>query len=350
MSQVQLIGKEAEGGDAFLSGRRSLLSIKDLQVTFIRQRGLFNRRKSIVRAVQGISLELFESEILSVVGESGSGKTTLARCILALNRPDSGSIKYRNNEVTGLKGGELMSFRRDVQIVYQDPYESLNPRQDVFTAVSIPIRQLAGEDSKEKLTERVAKVLREVGLDPSAVMRRLPHQLSGGERQRVNIAKALAPDPKLLVADEPVTMLDASQRLGVLSLLVELKEKRNLTILLITHDLASARIMSDRTAIMYLGRIVEVGPTSKILNKPHHPYTQLILAATPRLKRSSEVKREYVPSVEEAGRVERGCVFAPRCKYATSICRDTEPQLLAKSESSLAACHNPLNVNQATSE
>jgi peptide/nickel transport system ATP-binding protein len=320
-----------------------LLSISNLQVSFTRQRGIFNRRKSVIRAISNVSLDLFESEILSIVGESGSGKTTTARCILSLNEPDSGSIKYKRVDVTALKGRNLQNYRREVQLIYQDPYESLNPRHDVYTAVSIPIRQLVGEHNKKRLTELVSKVLGEVGLDPTVVMHRLPHQLSGGERQRVNIAKALAPNPRLLVADEPVTMLDASQRLGVLSLLMQLKQKRNLTILLITHDLASAKIMSDRTAIMYLGRIVEIGPTSKILSKPHHPYTELILSATPRLRRSPEVKREYIPSLEESERVEKGCVFAPRCKYVTSICRETEPKLEEKEESAFAACYNPIN-------
>jgi peptide/nickel transport system ATP-binding protein len=198
--------------------------------------------------------------------------------------------------------------------------------------------------------EIVNRLLSEVGLDPEETIHKLPHQLSGGERQRVNIARALAPNPRLLIADEPITMLDASQRLNILSLLFELRAKRNLTLLLITHDLASAKIMSDRTAVMYSGKLVEIGPTSSILSRPHHPYSELILSATPRLTETLQRAEDalaaasYLSGIDEKESKSQGCVFAPRCRYATKICELSEPQLEEKSRSHLAACHNALNL------
>jgi peptide/nickel transport system ATP-binding protein len=228
-------------------------------------------------------------------------------------------------------------------MIYQDPFESLNPRFDVFTTLSTPMIRLTGEATHGALLENAKKLLLEVGLNPDETLYKFPHQLSGGERQRVNVARALAPNPKLLIADEPITMLDASQRLNILSLLMNLKMKRNLTILLITHDLASAKVMSDRTAVMYRGKVVEIGPTENILSRPYHPYTELILEVTPRL--GQRVKGELVDtrsSIEESEGITQGCVFAPRCKYATTICRETEPLLVERAVRHAAACHNPL--------
>jgi peptide/nickel transport system ATP-binding protein len=341
VSQVQL---KNEFEDSEL---KPLLKVKDLSVTFTQSKGVFRRKVTEIHAVNNVSFEIRQSQVLSLVGESGSGKTTIARCIAALARPNSGSIEYKGAEVTKLKGQKVLDYRKDVQIIFQDPYESLNPRQTVYDSIAGPMRRLGGEkNDRTRLLELVTNVLREVGLHPSYCMQRYPHQLSGGERQRVNIARALAPNPKLLLADEPITMLDASQRLSILSLLAALGKKRNLTILLITHDLASAKIMSDRTAVMYLGNLVEEGPTSIILSKPRHPYTELILEATPRLKEWNQELTKYLkaPIMEKAKVPKNGCVFAPRCKYVTEKCLQVIPPFEEKSPSHLAACHNILNA------
>lgn len=324
---------------------KPIMSIKNLCVSFSTPSGLLGRTASVIRAVDNVSFDVYPSETFSLVGESGSGKTTTARCVMRLINRYSGSIMYNGVDVRTLRKKSLASYRKDVQVVYQDPYESLSPREDVFTAISTPLRLLAGEKDPTRLRDEVSDLLAEVGLESGDVLHKLPHQLSGGERQRVNIARALAPKPKLIVADEPITMLDASQKLKILSLLVELKSKRNLTVMLITHDLASAKIMSDRTAIMYLGRLVETGPTEPLLTRPHHPYTELILSSTPRMGHRMDFIQEAQKTMEDSQAVRLGCVFRPRCTFATDICNKVDPTLEAKSTSHLAACHNPLNLD-----
>lgn len=337
MSQIQL--------------SKETLSIRNLSVKFVKESGTIRKRTTVINAVNNVTLDLPESEIISVVGESGSGKTTLARCIMKLQEPTSGSISYRGVDINTLKGRDLLNFRRDVQMVFQDPYESLNPRQDVLSTVSGPIKNLRRENDSSKVKEIAVNLLEEVGLRPDKFLHRLPHQLSGGERQRVNIARALASNPKMLVADEPITMLDAAQRFNILNLIKNLKEKRNLTILLITHDLASVKILKGKTYVMYLGRLVEGGPSTKVLTKPHHPYVELIRESTPVIRRTSvldgglESDAKEVATLEESVAVKEGCVFRPRCKYATTICAGVDPQLQEKSPGHVAACHNPLNMS-----
>jgi oligopeptide/dipeptide ABC transporter ATP-binding protein len=342
MSQVRVDPHEAGSQ----SDGTPLLGVKDLSVYFERQRGIIRAKTSIVKAVDKVSFNVRKSEIMSLVGESGSGKTTVARCIAGLVPATSGSIIFNGSEVATETRKQSRDYRKDVQIIFQDPFESLNPRHDAFTAVSIPLERLAGLRGKEQITTEVIRLLEEVGLDADQTMRKLPHQLSGGERQRVSIARALASNPRLLIADEPITMLDASQRLNILSLIMDLKIKRDLTVLLITHDLASARAMSDTTAVMYRGRIVEVGPTETILSRPAHPYTEMILEATPRL--SSELKQGdgFGQDIELGTQTVNGCIYLPRCKYATSICKEVDPQLLEKSPKQFAACHNALNQSR----
>jgi oligopeptide/dipeptide ABC transporter ATP-binding protein len=330
------------GGEYSLenNGKKSIVTANDLCVYFAKSN--FLRAKSIVKAIDNVSFSLYDGEILSLVGESGSGKSTIARCLMKLQAPTSGQLTFDTVDLSTISdGSSLRNYRRQVQMIYQDPFESLNPRDDVFTTISNPIRLLRGVKDSKRVKEIVSELLVEVGLKPDEVMTKFPHQLSGGERQRVNIARALAPNPKLLVADEPITMLDASQRLKILSLLMKLKYDRNLSILLITHDLASAKVMSDRCIIMLRGRAVEMGSTDLILSRPHHPYTQLILDTVPkiRMEKRSFADRRYL--AEEPA---TGCVFRLRCKYATSICEKVDPRLENKSNSHLAACHNPLNL------
>ena len=341
MSQV--LGAQNMKGDL---NQGALLRVKDLDVVFTKQRGFLRRQTMKIHAVKQASFDIYESEVFSIVGESGSGKTTIARCVAALTRPNGGKILWKDTDMTFPVGRTLKEYRRNVQIVYQDPYESLNPRQDVFKCISAPILHLTEERDPTTIKKKVEDLLEEVGLSSSEHMYRLPHQLSGGERQRVNIARALAPNPTLLIADEPTTMLDASQRLKVLALLTRLKRERNLTVLLITHDLAVAKLMSQRSAVMYLGRIVESGPTDAILSRPHHPYSELIVEAIPDIGGSDSRLESFVLSIEESQLMKEGCVFRPRCRYATEICKTVEPELSAKSEGHMAACHNALHLGR----
>ena len=340
MSQVQLSEMGQESGGQ----RTPLLTINNLKVYFKKVTGTFVRKTTFVKAVDDVSIQMHKSEVLCLVGESGSGKTTIARCVAALQRPTSGTIMFENQNVTNLRGKNLKNYRRQVQIIFQDPFESLYSRFDVFTTIATPITELTGTHNRFELREMVSSLLTEVGLNPAEYMHRLPHQLSGGERQRISIARALAPSPKMLVADEPITMLDASQRLNILSILMQLKEKRNLSILLITHDLASARLVSDNAAVLYRGKLVELGATDVMLSTPHHPYTNLILESTPDIDAPVKESKSPTGTIEEGEYVTRGCVFRPRCMYATSICEEEEPALLEKSTKHLAACHHPLNT------
>jgi oligopeptide/dipeptide ABC transporter ATP-binding protein len=323
------------------------LQIKNLRVVFTKTSGAFGSRVIEVRAIDNFSLDLRRSEVLSIVGESGSGKTTLLRCIMKLHDPTSGSIVYNGADLTKITGGrKLLDFRREVQMVFQDPYECLNPRQTVYAMISMPIRYLLGEKDESKIEQMVSDLLEEVSLKPSETLSKFAHQLSGGERQRVNIAKALAPNPRVLLLDEPITMLDAAQRLNILHLLSELRKKRDLTLLMITHDLASSKVISDRIVVMYLGKEVEIGPVNEVLEKPYHPYVELIRESMPSLKSLDQNPAEVstVPwrRIEEI--VTEGCVFRPRCKYATEVCKTVDPRLEEKSRTHLAACHNPLNA------
>ncbi len=330
MSQISMMTNPIENGNA-------LISVKDLCVDFKTKGGT-------LQAVRTVTFDLHESEVLSIVGESGSGKTTVARCVTRLMKPTTGSIKYEGMEISNLKGKELIDYRRKVQMIFQDPFESLNPRQDVFTAISTPIQSLLGEKNQTRLYKAVGDLLEEVGLEPARVMNRFPHQISGGEKQRVSIARALAVNPRVLVADEPITMLDSAQRLNVLSILKELKEKRNMTVMIITHDLASAKLLSNRIIVMYRGNVFEAGQTDEILVQPHHPYTELILASMPDVDLHKPGRDPAVGDWgDTAAMTSRGCIFRPRCKYATEICQNTEPPLELKSPGHLAACHNALN-------
>jgi peptide/nickel transport system ATP-binding protein len=316
----------------------------DVSVSFIkRSRVLRRSSNSRNNVVNNVSLDIFGSEIVSLVGETGSGKTTLAKCIASVIKPDSGRIFFRNKEISNLKGKAKLEYFRSVQMIYQDPYGSLVPRWNIFTSLSIPLAGLLNIKEKPRQLEIVSDLLSEVDLNPEEVMNKYPHQLSGGERQRVNIARALCSNPDVLIADEPVTMLDASQRMNILLLLKRLNKERGLSVLFITHDLASAKIMGGRMLVMYLGKIIESGPALKILSRPHHPYASLILSATPTL-RPREGSRSEVDEgdIEQSTVVTQGCVFRPRCRYRTSICYTVEPILEEKSSSHFAACHNSL--------
>jgi ABC-type glutathione transport system ATPase component len=256
-----------------------LLDVKDLAVRFVTSRGFFT--KNIITAVDGVSISVGKGESLGLVGESGSGKTTLARTVLKLVKPSSGSVFFKGEDIFLQRRAEAKAYRRQVQMIFQDPYESLNPRATAAGAVEEPllIHRMTGNPRARE--DSIQNLLQMVGLNPDAVRHKYPHELSGGERQRVSIARALAVSPALLVADEPVSMLDVSIRIGILDLLLELKRKLDLTYVFITHDLGVARYFCDRIAVLYHGKLVEVAETEELIRHPSNAYTKLLLESVP---------------------------------------------------------------------
>ena len=307
----------------------ALMEVRDLSVHFRAQRG-------IARAVDGVSLEWRRGEILGVVGESGCGKSTLARALLGLVAPTGGAVASDGASVDGKAA--LRELRRNVQMIFQDPYQTLNPRQRVATIVAEPLRVqgVSGGDHDE----RVRRAMEDVGLEPGRFLDRYPHQLSGGQRQRVAIAAARVLEPDGLICDEPVSMLDVSVRAQILQVLIELRRRRDLALLFITHDLSLAWSLCDRLAVMYLGRIVEHGTAVDVIERPQHPYTQALVAAVPVPSAEARIRE---PLSGELPNVPSGCRFHPRCPRRFEPCDSVDPTLLATAEGQLAACllHDP---------
>lgn len=316
-----------------------ILEVKNLSVQYITSAGLL--RRHLIKAVDDVSLQLRKGESLGLVGESGSGKTTLSRAVVKLVRPTSGSIQFEGEEISRQSGRAQKQYRKRVQMIFQDPYESLNPRSSVKHAVEEPMLIHRTVDDKAGREQKVWELLRTVGLNPATVIGKFPHELSGGERQRVSLARALSLSPELLIADEPVSMLDVSVRIGILNLMLELKEKFNLTCLFITHDLGVARYFCDRIAVMYRGKIVEMGETESLLRHPMHPYTRLLVDSVPgrSSRREEDGKKALFPVAEEPS---GGCNFNPRCPYAKEVCRTTSPPITEVEPGRLVACHFPL--------
>ena len=316
----------------------SLLQVRDL-VKHYSSGGLFRPAAPVVRAVDGVSFEVNRGETLALVGESGCGKSSVGRTILRLQEPTSGSAAFEGQDIFSLERGELRRLRRRMQIIFQDPYSSLNPRMTVGAAVAegIEIHRLA---AGAEVGRRVASLLEEVGLDP-AFARRYPHEFSGGQRQRIGIARALAVEPAFIVCDEPVSALDVSVQAQVLNLLADLQRDRGLAYLFIAHDLAVVRQIAQRIAVMYLGRIVEQGLTEQVLQAPRHPYTVALLSAVPEpeptRRRSRIVLRGDLPSPSNPP---SGCPFHTRCFHPmrNERCRIELPVLRAVGET-MAACH-----------
>jgi len=336
--------KSTEEGQSHTEDHRTpILEIRDLKVYFQKRQGIIGRRQ-IIHAVDNVSLTIAPGEILSLVGESGSGKSTLARTIVKLNQPTAGEILYRGKNIFKLGREETKGFRRRVQMIFQDPYESLNPHSTAFESViEPPIIHALIPRSKTTRIALVERLLKLVGLDPATRMDRYPHQLSGGERQRVAIARALSLEPDLLIADEPVSMLDVSIRLGVLHLLQTLKDELKLTYLFITHDLGVARYIGTRIAVMYFGKIVEIAQTDELINHPLHHYTNLLLSSIP----GSEIQQVATEKidVEYASNLANppsGCRFHTRCPLAKEKCSIEEPKLVELASGHYAACHYPL--------
>jgi len=322
-----------------------VLQIKNLRTLFPVSRGiidtLLSKPRRYVHAVDGVSFSVVRGEILGLVGESGSGKTTTALNALGLVEPTEGEVLFNGRGVLEMvQSRARLELRRQMQIVFQDPYESLNPRQTVFATVAEPLEIHKLVKSRAEMVERVKAALDDAGLKPpETFFDRYPQELSGGQRQRVVIAAALVLGPQLLVADEPVSMLDVSIRAEILNLLRQLRDERGITILYITHDLATAAFFTDRVAVMYLGRIVEIGPTKTVLSDPRHPYTQALLSVipvpNPRRRRKRMILVGETPNPID---LPSGCRFHPRCPVASNQCSQTEPQLKRVDADHLVEC------------
>jgi len=299
----------------------------------------------IVQAVAGVSLEVRRGETLGIVGESGCGKSTLARCLVQLMPVTSGHVEFNGVEITGLSRRQLRPHRRQMQLVFQDPYSSLNPRRRVGDIVAEPLRiNKYGDD--EVVQTRVDELLRIVGLDPASV-NRYPHEFSGGQRQRIGIARALALNPSLVVADEPVSALDVSVQAQVLNLMADLQSELSLTYLFIAHDLGVVRHVSDRVGVMYLGEIVELGDAETLYERPLHPYTEALLSVVPELDDGTHPVRERIVltgDVPNPSDKPSGCPFHPRCPVAQDRCTTEKPVLVELAPGRSVACHFPRNV------
>jgi oligopeptide/dipeptide ABC transporter ATP-binding protein len=328
------------------SGQVPLLEATNVRQRFPVARSVLGRPQSYLTAVDDVSLTLHEGETLGVVGESGCGKTSLARCLVRLARPTAGTIRYRGQDITHASARELRPIRAEIQMVFQDPEASLNPRQRVeqIVATGLRLRGIRGPRAGREVRELLAQV----GLNPEHA-NRFPHEFSGGQRQRIGIARALAVRPKVIVLDEPVSALDVSIQAQVVNLLDDLQEEQGLSYLFVAHDLAVVRHVSDRIAVMYLGEIVELANAEDLYDRPLHPYTAALLAAIPSTDPARRRGR-HRPAVApgEPGNPMSpppGCRFHPRCQRATELCRTTPPPLFAHPGNRLAACHHPLNVD-----
>ncbi len=320
-----------------------LLEVNGLQKFFPIRKGFLKREVGQVRAVDDVSFHVEKGETLSLVGESGCGKTTTARCILRALTPTAGQILFRGNsgtvvDVTRLSKAQLHPLRRQMQMIFQDPFSSLNPRRTLFDIVAEPL--VANKiGTRQEQVERVAELLRMVGLRPE-YMRRYPHAFSGGQRQRIGIARALAVSPSLIVADEPVSALDVSVQAQILNLLLALQKQLGLTYLFVAHDLSVVKHVSDRVAVMYVGRIVEVADTQRLFGTPKHPYTEALLSAVPKPDPRLRAQRIVLEGdVADPANPPAGCYFHPRCRYAQDVCRKETPRLEEVAPGHFVSCH-----------
>ena len=316
---------------------KPLLEVNNLKKYFPIRGGILSRVVANVKAVEDVSLTVKRGEVVGLVGESGSGKTTAGRAILRLIEPTSGEVKFEGTDITKISKGQMREYRKEMQIIFQDPFASLNPRMTVGDIVgeAMVIHKLARGKDKE---EKVATLLEKVGLSPNHI-RRYPHEFSGGQRQRIGIARALAVDPKLIVADEPVSALDVSIQAQVVNLLQDLKEELGLTLLFIAHDLAVVEYISDKVVVMYLGRVMEIAPAKELYRNPIHPYTQALLSAVPipdpTIKRERVILQGDIPSPINPP---SGCVFRTRCPIAVKECAEVVPPLEEVSPGHFKAC------------
>jgi oligopeptide/dipeptide ABC transporter ATP-binding protein len=318
-----------------------LVRLEDVTKHFPLGGGFFGRSAAHVRAVDGVSFGIREGQTFGLVGESGCGKSTIAMLLVKLLEPTAGRVVFDGTDLAGLKGAALKSFRRRVQIVFQDPYGSLDPRQTMLKALIEPLSTLNVVADRAAAVERAEKSLELVGLDRE-VLKRLPHELSGGQRQRLVVARALAVGPRFVILDEPTSSVDVSLQAQILSLLADLKRQQGLTYLLISHNLVVIRYMSDVVAVMYLGRIVEMAASEALFTRPLHPYTVALISAIPvpdpEASTIAALAKGDVPSPVS---VPSGCRYHPRCPYAEAVCREHEPPLRELGPGHLGACHLP---------
>src|SRR2546421_5190734 len=323
-----------------------LVEVEHLTKHFAVRQGVFARGHGVVHAVEDVSLTVHKGETLGIVGESGCGKSTTARLMLRLLDPTSGTVRFDGTDISRLSQRALRPLRREMQMIFQDPYSSLNPRKTVGQIVGAPFAIHGQKNARA----RVQELLETVGLSPEHY-NRYPHEFSGGQRQRIGVARALALSPKLIVCDEPVSALDVSIQAQILNLLRNLQRDFNLTYIFIAHDLGVVRHVSNRIAVMYLGKLVELSPADALYERPIMPYTEALLSAVPipdpdlSEQRNRIVLQGDVPSPINPP---SGCRFHPRCRYMTDICREVEPPLVDYGNGHLAGCHHPLNVDKAT--
>jgi peptide/nickel transport system ATP-binding protein len=342
-------------GDRVADGE-VLLEAVDVVKHFPVKGGLFgpqraaDGRKAVVHAVDGVSLQVLAGETLGLVGESGCGKSTLGRCLVRLTDLTSGTVRFAGDDLSGLSRRQLRPYRRQLQLVFQDPYASLNPRRRVGDIIEEPLRIQGVKDAEARARGR--ELLDVVGLDASAASR-YPHEFSGGQRQRIGIARALALNPQLVVADEPVSALDVSIQAQVLNLFGDLQQEFGLTYVFIAHDLGVVRHVSDRIGVMYLGEIVELGPAEQVYTAPRHPYTEALLSAVPEIDdgEGRERRQRIVLSGDVPSPIDKpsGCPFHPRCRYATDVCRTERPVLTDAGDGRQVACHHPVVDSPAAS-
>jgi oligopeptide transport system ATP-binding protein len=324
-----------------MSTTTPLVDVEDLKVHYtVRGGGWLIRSRHLLRAVDGVSLQIERGETLGLVGESGCGKSTAGRTLLRLEHPTGGTVRFEGRDLSALSEDELRQLRRKMQIVFQDPIASLNPRLTIGQIISEPLTVHHLFEGKKR-NDRVAELLSMVELSPDFIQR-YPHEFSGGQRQRIGIARAIAVEPAFIVLDEPVSALDVSIQAQILRLLSELQQQLNLSYLFIAHDLAVVGQMSDRIAVMYLGKIVEIAPRDELYQRPHHPYTQALLSAVPVPDPVVAREHRHVPlggEVPSPINPPAGCRFNPRCPIAQAICRSEEPPLRRVAGGHLAACH-----------